>query len=304
MRGAADFVPGDGVKQQVVFFGAASVAVVLALVGVAVPRAVEVSVLAAAVLVLGVPHGALDVLHARRAWQLDRPARWAVFLLVYVLLAAAVVAAWVTAPSTSLVGLLVISAFHFSGDLESGTPVPLRIVHGLAPICLPALLHAEALGELFAALATAGTAADLVRLLEWAARPLLAATVLSVAWAARRRRHRRAALEVLATAAVCAIAPPLVGFGVYFCLLHSWRHVARTNHLCRPTPAEFRWAAGLPTVATGLGAGLAFFLLEPEAWATGLVQVVFVGLAELTVPHMLLIERIRLAGWQVRPRAA
>ena len=139
--------------QRRVFPLVAFAVAVAAMFGLRLPVAAEVVVLAVSVLLLGIPHGALDVLHARDAQQLQRPAQWARFLLRYVAIALLVVAVWTIAPSASLVGLLVISALHFSGDLERGSPLALRAVHGAVPVCLPALLHRDELGELFAALA-------------------------------------------------------------------------------------------------------------------------------------------------------
>lgn len=282
-------------RQRAVFVVCALTAALLSVAGFGVAPAVEVSLLGAAVLVLGVPHGALDVLHARRGYGLDRPVRWGVFLAAYVALAVAVVWVWNLFPSASLCGLLLISAFHFSGDLESGTPVYLRAVHGLGPICLPALLHADALAELFAALAPAEFAAGLASVLGTSAGPLLAATAVSGVTAVRE--HRTAVVEVAAMAAVCTLASPLLGFGVYFCLLHSWRHVARTARLYEPSTSEMLWGAVLPTLATGVVAAIALSVVGRDRWTEGVLQVVFIGLAALTVPHMILIERIRLAGW-------
>ena len=281
--------------QRAVYLVCAFAAALLSAAGLDVSPAVEVSLLAVAVLALGVPHGALDVLHARRAYTLDRPVRWGVFLALYIALAAAVVWAWVLFPGMGLCGLLVISAFHFSGDLGPGSPAHLRVVHGLAPICLPALLHADALADLFAALAPAEISVGLASGLAASAGPLLAATAFSLAVAARK--HRSAVVDVAATAAVCTLTSPLLGFGVYFCLLHSWRHVARTARLYEPSTGELVWGAALPTLATAAAAALALSVVESETWTAGVLQVVFIGLAALTVPHMVLIERIRFAGW-------
>jgi Brp/Blh family beta-carotene 15,15'-monooxygenase len=286
------------VKQRNVFVAVAALVAVVSAFGLRASASVEVAALAVCVLLLGVPHGSLDVLHARHAHGLDRPSRWLGFVAVYVLIGAGVVGAWSIAPAASLVSLLGISVFHFGGDLRAGSPGALRLVHGLAPICLPAMLHGEELRELFGALAPGGAAAALAAALEAAAPVVLLASLLLTSWAARR--HRGAALEVAATAAICSVAPPLVGFGVYFCLLHAWRHVDRTRKMYAPTARVMAWAAGAPTLATAALGVMAFVMLEPARLEVGLLQVVFVGLAALTVPHMLLIERIRLGGWRTR----
>ena len=266
--------------------------------GLRLPLGAEIGLLATAVLVLGIPHGSLDVLHAQDAQRLTRLRDWARFLALYMATAAAVVGFWLLFPSVSLVGLLVISTLHFSGDLDQGTPRALRIVHGLSPICMPALLHPTELGDLFGALAPAEFARALANALEFVSLPLLVCSLVLACMYARR--HRNAVLEVAATATVCSVASPLLGFIVYFCLMHSWRHVDRTRRIYAPKLSAMVWSAALPTVFTGVAAAAAWTMLDRSSLESGVLQVVFIGLAALTVPHMLLIERVRLRGW--RPR--
>lgn len=267
--------------------------------------ALELLVVAAAVILLGVPHGALDVLHAARALRLAGPSGWALFTLGYVAVAAAVVGIWMVAPTVSLGAFLAISAFHFSGDLEGDVPLALRAAHGASPIVLPALLHAEELARLFGMLVPEAGAEALTSGLAAAAPVVLAALALLLAVPVGRRLMGHpssvpaaARTEAAAAAALTTLAPPLTAFAVYFCVLHSARHVLRTGRVFQLPARELLRAAALPTLATAAAAPVAFHLLEGGSLDARTLQVVFIGLAALTVPHMLLIEPLRLRGWR------
>ncbi|MDG1984364.1 MAG: Brp/Blh family beta-carotene 15,15'-dioxygenase [Planctomycetota bacterium] len=265
----------------------------------------ELFVVAAAVIVLGVPHGALDVVHAARSLKLRSPSRWLWFTASYLAVAAAVVGAWIWAPSVSLAIFLAISAFHFSGDLQAGTPLPMRALHGASPIILPALLHPDELSTLFAMLVPAAGAEALAGGLAAAAPVALTGLILCLVAAAaghlagRLRSAPKAAIaEAAATGALTVLAPPLTAFAVYFCVLHSARHVLRTRGVFQ-LPARDLWrAAALPTLATAAAAPVAFYALDHATVDARTLQVIFIGLAALTVPHMMLIEPLRLRGWR------
>ena len=96
------------------------------------------------------------------------------------------------------------------------------------------------------------------------------------------------------------VLPPLVYFIVYFCALHSPMHVGHS--LGEIGDADRRpavvWAIGL-TIVTLMLAAVGYAVLMPFVSAdAGLLQVVFVGLAALTVPHLALID-----GAQPKPGA-
>jgi hypothetical protein len=80
--------------------------------------------------------------------------------------------------------------------------------------------------------------------------------------------------------------------------MHSARHILRTIEYSGEASPRILIAACLgPMAGVALLAGAAALWLRNVPIEVGLIQVVFVGLAALTVPHMGLVERIRFSGW-------
>lgn len=247
-----------------------------------------------AVGLLGVPHGSLDVAYAVRCHGVEGPVRLGSFLVAYVLLAALVVAVWVTAPLVTLVLFLAASAHHFGADVELSASQGTRLLRGAPLIVLPALLHAPELEGLFAALVPLAEAASLTRVLVGAAPLLLAALLLDALRLARSRDARASGrlLEHLTIVALAVLAHPLLAFTVGFCVLHSPRHLQRTQRALGLDGAGMLRAAVLPTLATLVGAGVFLAGADPTALDDELLRLVFIGLAALTAPHMLVVEPV------------
>lgn len=275
-------------------------AILLATVTLALGRLderIELIVVAALIVVFGLPHGALDTLFAHRLYGINTLGGWLRFGIIYLLLSTLVVGLWLIQPTLFLGGFLVISAGHFSGDPGVGTPWPARALYGGAIIILPALLHAVDMTRLFALLAGAKPAAILVQWLSLLAWPWLAG--LTLALLLRLRSDGLTALEMGAVGILALVAPPLVAFVVFFCGMHSARHILRSiDYSGRSSLRRLLAAAILPMLGVLIGSAAAWYFLRETSLDARIVQLVFVGLAALTVPHMVLVEQIRLSGWK------
>jgi beta-carotene 15,15'-dioxygenase len=276
------------------------VALVLAAVSLVLGRfdeRVELIVVASLIVVLGVPHGALDTLFARRLYGISTLGGWLRFGLIYLLLSGLVVGLWFFQPALFLIGFLIISAAHFSGDPTAGTPWPTRIIYGGAIIILPSLLHAADIARLFALLAGEESAAIIgpwLSLLVW---PWVVGLVL--ASLQRVRSDWLTAVELGAVGVLAIAAPPLISFVVFFCGMHSARHILRSvDYSGRPSLYRLLAAALLPMLGVLGGSALAWYFLREISLDAKIIQLVFVGLAALTVPHMALVEQVRLSGWK------
>ena len=256
----------------------------------------ELIIIAGLILVLGVPHGALDTEFARKLYGVASWQSWLGFTVMYFVPAIVVIAIWQFAPTLFLVGFLVISIAHFSGDPPLGTPVVTRVVYGGAIIMLPLLLHAGEVTRLFAILVGDNAAVSIVERASWLAWPWAGALVLLAAQ--RLRTDILSGFELGALGLLAIVAPPLVAFAVYFCLMHSARHILRTTEFIKQaSPWRVLSLTIAPMLVTLCLAMAAWFWLEQATLDARLVQLIFVGLAALTVPHMLIVERVRLAGW-------
>ena len=256
----------------------------------------QLALLSPVILLLGVPHGALDMVFVRQLAGLRSAAVWSLFPVVYLAAAALVVALWWWTPGVFLAAFLLVSALHFSGDPEGLTPVWIRVLYGGAIIFCPLLLHSVEVSLVFAFLAGASAAQTIVDALQWAAVPWVAG--IGVAALVYARRDLVRSIELLSVAALLSFTPPLIGFTLFFCCMHSARHVLRTRDYSQAgTLRHLLRIAAWPMLATAAGVAAAWWWSAGKPLDMRLAQLLFVGLAALTVPHMAVVERVRLSGW-------
>ena len=284
---------------ETVLFSVLAVVAVLAIAlrMPAPPLSVQVAVLGVLVATLGLPHGALDPLIARRAGLWHTPLGFAGFNLAYVAMVAVVVGVWLLAPTASLIGFLLVSGIHFGADWNVGRRIVLRSLTGIGLLTLPAFAHHDEVSGIYRTLAGSGGAV-VADVQAWLGPVAIAAMLLGAVLALRRRPTD--ALEILLTGILALVAPPLVFFVLYFCALHSARHL-------RHGFAEERSGGRLallitavytvvPILAVGILTAMFAGDFAPGGSLAGdwIIRLVFIGLAALTVPHMMVIAASEL----------
>ena len=256
----------------------------------------ELVTMAILIVILGVPHGVLDTVFARNLYNVRTAKEWVGFTVVYFILAALVVAFWQFAPQLFLAGFLMISIVHFSGDPSPGTPVLSRIFYGGAIIVLPTILYAPKVTQLFAFLVSPDAAMQTVAALLYLKWPWLVGLVLAAI--DRMQSDWLSSIEIAALGLLATLAPPLVAFTVFFCFMHSARHILRTmDYFDQISLPRMVFAAATPMGGTVILSVVAWNSFGNTAIDVHVSQLVFVGLAALTVPHMAIVERVRLSGW-------
>lgn len=275
------------------------VVALLALAPTLLSPTAELVGLSIVVALFGMPHGALDPWIAEKIGLGRTRTESIAFNLVYLLIAALVVLIWTVLPVSSLLVFLAISAWHFSGDWSHDMGRLPRLGVGLLLLLMPIGFHTENVALLFSYLSGEGgqTLAHTLSLPVW----FLVVAMLALAeWAAWRRQWL-AGLELLGLLALAYVAPPLVYFALYFCLLHSPRHLLGLFRAADPSqrPRLVRMAI-IYTVATLVLLGaLAWFWGQQDAivpFNALVTKLVFIGLAAVTVPHMLLIALAHRMG--------
>lgn len=248
--------------------------------------AAQAAMLAPLVAVLGLPHGALDLAIARRLWPLQGLRAHTLFALGYTGLAGLVLGAWILAPGVALVAFLGYSAWHFSDDWSEEAGRAGALVPGILVLAWPAMLRPAEVEAAFAILVPDAGAATAV--LRWSGFAAVAVGLPMLGW----RGRRGVLLEMALLAGLATLLSPLIYFATYFCGLHSPRHFGAVRRRMGWDLMVALRAAMMPTLMTLVAAGVAAFVLGrlDVGWADGAIRVVFIGLAALTVPHMLLVD--------------
>jgi beta-carotene 15,15'-dioxygenase len=283
------------IQQQGLIFGVVATLIALgsALAPTVDPLA-SLLLIATLIFFLGVPHGALDPCFAQKLLAVKGCRAWLQFVVIYLGLAGCVVLLWWQAPLVFMSGFLIISVLHFSRDLAPPTAKITTLLYGGAVIVLPTLLHFSEMLELFTLIVGAESAQTIFVALRALAWPWVVALAILICFEAIN--NWRVAFEILSVSLLAVVAQPLIAFTVYFCGMHSLRHLLRTQQYVNLPVGRLLWICLLPMLGTSVLVALGWLYLPASSYDSRLLQFVFVTLAALTVPHMLLVDRARYAS--------
>lgn len=243
-----------------------------------------------AISVLGIPHGALDALLANSFNHTNNALGLVGFFMAYLAFTIFCIAVWLQMPEVALVVFLAVSIYHFSQDWRQLLPVYARLQIATIILCGPTLLYADEVVAIFTMLGAENSVALII------AQAMQTTCVIAIASLVIQIKHYRQLFQgwktsettVLLCSAV--LLPPLLHFTLYFCLLHSFKHLLDIiqNGL---TSRKHLLLFGIPTIAvTYIGMFLGYLFLKPISIEAGVLQVVFVGLFGLTMSHMIVIH--------------
>lgn len=244
-----------------------------------------------ALLIFGMPHGSFDLALLR-----SRTISSAALISLYIACAAVMYLLWHAAPMVALAVFLVMAVVHFSEDWAASGSRFLALGTALGFVAAPALFHTDHLRSLFEMLTRDPAAVVLADgLLLLAPVSLAIATItVSIFW---QIGQKPLAVSAASALAAMLVLPPVQGFAVFFCLVHSalqFRSHAQSLDL-----HGFRSWRGIvvPVSLGGLGVAAIVLALAPSAPVeTSLFITSFTALSVLTAPHMvvpLLLRTLR-----------
>lgn len=248
------------------------------------------------IVMIGLPHGALDGAVAMHIGLVKKLSNLIKFMLAYISLAVFVVIVWMFFPTFSLIAFLGISLLHFGyGDAKNGegiTKFAEAVAHGGLVIVGISQFHRGEVDEIFYYLIKQDTSTIWLTM-NIASIGVIAAIATCLLQTSKDVKWSSTTLELLLVGVVIAITPPLLGFSIYFCLIHSARHFSRIYRMIKQNVANttIKTQAILFTVACWLAALVAFVLFADFSDpGPTILRIIFIGLAALTVPHMILID--------------
>ena len=244
------------------------------------------------IILIGLPHGALDGA-VSLCLEIKKKINKIIFLILYVLVAIIVTLLWILFPEISLILFLLISIFHFGlGDFEWSkgySKYLLAYINGGIVIFGISLFNYESTDNIFKFLANdTGVVWYFIEYGTFLLIFLIPWFVINIS--------NLSTFQILRIFIICLLViflPPLLSLSIYFCFIHS------LNHFMRIIPALKSQMSStkivnlfiLFTFASWILGYLVFNYFSGQVNQTELIyKIVFIGLAALTVPHMLLID--------------
>ena len=259
------------------------------------------------ILIIGVSHGSLDHIKGKKLLELFNIKSNYIFYITYILISAAVIASWILLPSMTLTLFLIIASYHFGKEdtqflINDGSYLTqmLYFFKGFLIILAPLYFHFQETIEIFKLLLIDNEmfylSLNFIETNKVIQIGIICSTLSSIFLLSNNFEIKKFIifLDYFSILILNYYLSPLLAFTVYFCFLHSIRHSISLAIELDPNSVAngFRLFVkkALPlTILTGVFSFIALYLLSNSYnLDSAILKVIFIGLASLTFPHILL----------------
>ena len=259
------------------------------------------------ILSIGISHGSLDNVKGRKLFQIFEIKKFYIFYLAYILIAIIVIILWILIPYVSLIIFLMVASYHFGKEDTQFLIVEnsyynqfLFLLKGSLIVFAPMYFHFEETISIFKLLFIENenfyNFLDLIESKKILLYCIILSTLANILLFTKNFELKKFTifLDYFSIIIINYYFSPLVAFTIYFCFLHSVRHsISLMSELDRDDLGngfKIFVKKALPlTIITAIFWAIGLYLLNNTYnLESSILKIIFIGLASLTFPHILL----------------
>ena len=259
------------------------------------------------ILSIGISHGSLDNIKGRKLFQIFEIKKFYIFYLAYILIAIIVIILWILIPYVSLIIFLMVASYHFGKEDTQFLIVEnsyynqfLFLLKGSLIVFAPMYFHFNETISIFKLLFIENenfyNFLDLIESKRILLYCIILSTLANILLFTKNFELKKFTifLDYFSIIIINYYFSPLVAFTIYFCFLHSVRHsISLMSELDRDDLGngfKIFVKKALPlTIITAIFCAIGLYLLNNTYnLESSILKIIFIGLASLTFPHILL----------------
>ena len=252
------------------------------------------------ILVFGVSHGGLDHIKGKKLLKNYKIKNTLSFYVIYILISLLILILWILIPTTTLSIFLLVAAYHF-GKEDSEVMKPktnnflnfIFFIKGSLIILAPLFYKFNETVALFEILNFNIDLFDYKNLIEIFFYLSLLSNIYFLI-EDLKSNYGFIAFDLLSINLLFSLLSPLIAFTLYFCFIHSLRHTVslsdelNKNNLKKGFKKFFFKAIPLTMITAFIFLTSVYILNDYYTFDESILKVIFIGLASLTFPHILL----------------
>ena len=259
------------------------------------------------ILSIGISHGSLDNLKGKKLLKIFGINNFFIFYILYILISILVIILWIIIPSISLIIFLIVASYHFGKEDTQFLVVEnsylnqfLFFVKGTLIVLAPVYFHFNETINIFKILLIDNENfyifLNFIETNKILLFGIILSTLANIILFTKNFEIKKFAifLDYFSILILNYYFSPLLAFTLYFCFLHSIRHSItlilelEKNNLNLGFKMFVKKALPLTVLTASLCLIGLYFINKTYAFDSSILKIIFIGLASLTFPHILL----------------